>query len=365
MKVSDVAAKVEQIAPLSYAESWDNVGLLLGEAGQSVQKVLVTLDVDREAVEYAIAQGCSLIVAHHPLIFKPLSRINQRTELGRLISTLIKHDIAVYVAHTNMDAAEQGLGQWVAELFNLQDVKVLSNTGVQLYKIVVYVPKGSEDAVRDALAAGGAGQIGNYSHCTFQAPGTGTFLPLEGTNPYIGTVGTLERVEEVRLETIVPQQHLHRAISRMLVAHPYEEVAYDVYKLENKAPVGIGRLGRLPEPMTLRQLARHTEEVLKTTVLVGGPLEQIVEKVALCPGSGGGLVNTAASQGADVLITGDVKYHEAMEAQARGLALIDAGHRATELPFVKRVAAYLAAEGCPVEGYVPKEASILQPLTDS
>ncbi|MDD4516977.1 MAG: Nif3-like dinuclear metal center hexameric protein [Limnochordia bacterium] len=364
MRISDIATKLESLAPISYAEKWDNVGLLIGDPRTPVERLLVTLDVDADSVQYAIEQGCSLIIAHHPLIFKPIPRINQATELGRLISVLLKHDIGVYVAHTNMDAAREGLGHWVAELYHLQNVRILSATQNQnLYKIVVYVPVGSEDKVRDALIKGGAGHIGNYSHCTFQVLGTGTFLPLEGTSPYIGSVGSLERVDELRLETIVPGHHLHRALSLMMAAHPYEEVAYDVYKLENRAEVGIGRIGHLPKEMTLRELAEYTEEMLHTTVRVSGQLERPINKVAICPGSGGNLVHTAGSKGADVFVTGDIKYHEALEAQARGLALIDAGHRATELPFVERVACYLQDEAISVYHYVPKERSVLQTLT--
>ena len=351
-----IAAYMEELAPPAWAESWDNVGLQVGAPDRPVQRVLVALELTGGVVEEAIAGQAGLIVVHHPAIFKPWKALRFDTPAGRRIERLVQAGIGLYAAHTNLDQAAGGTNDTLAASAGLTDHQVLFKVGEEKYlKLVVFVPRGHEDAVRDALAQAGAGHIGNYSHCTFQAPGTGTFLPLEGTNPFIGQQGKLEYADELRLETIVPESRLRKAVHAMLGAHPYEEVAYDVYPVANPGPErGHGRIGKLAEPVTLGALAERMKQQLGLTglAMVGDP-DKLVTTVAVGAGSGGMLIPHASRRGADVLITGDVKYHDAQDAADAGLAVIDVGHYNSEVIVVKPLAQYLrqraAEDGLTVE----------------
>lgn len=320
---------VEQLAPKALALEGDKIGLHVGTLQKPVKKVMVALDVLESVVDEAIAQGVDLIVAHHAVIYRPLKHLRTDLAAGRLYEKLIKHDIAVYTAHTNLDVAKGGLNDWLAEALGLEQVEVLDASYTDpLKKLVVYVPGTHLDAVFQAIAAAGAGWIGNYSHCSFQAEGTGTFLPREGTHPFIGQVGQVEKVAEVRLETVLPASRQAAVLAAMKAAHPYEEVAYDIYPLDLPGTsLGIGRIGKLPEPLTLRELAQLVKERFALQGLrVVGKLDDRVKKVAVVGGDGNSYVAKAAFRGADVLITGDIYYHTAHDAMADGLHLIDAGH---------------------------------------
>ena len=252
---------------------------------------------------------------------------------GKLIHKLIKNNIAVYSMHTNFDIAFDGLNDYFMEVMGFENSKILDVTNTEtLYKIVVYVPKTHEDKVREALGKSGAGHIGNYSDCTFNTEGKGTFRPLEGTNPFIGELDKLEVVDEVKIETIVPQRILGGVISSMIKAHPYEEVAYDLYKLENKGnAVGLGRIAALKESMSLKELSMMIKEKLNMDALrVVGSLDTNIKKVAVVTGSGADLAKKAQRSGADVLITGDVKYHDAQDAIDEGMCIIDCNHFESE-----------------------------------
>ncbi|WP_425061267.1 GTP cyclohydrolase 1 type 2 [Sporomusa carbonis] len=336
---------LEQLAPKHLAENWDNIGLLIGYPEQNIHKIIVTLDVNAEVVAKAIETNADMIVAHHPLIFKGITNIRTDLPQGNILSSLIKAGIAVYAAHTNLDSTNGGVNDVLSQKLSLQDVKPLTTVYQErLHKLVVFVPGTHVEQVRAAMTEAGAGHIGNYSHCTFQIQGTGTFLPLAGTNPFIGEQGKLEYVDECRLETIVPATLSHRVINAMLAAHPYEEVAYDEYLLlTGGAGFGLGRIGRLPNPMRLEDFIRQVKTALKVNyVKVAGSTNNEITRVAVCGGSGASLIKHAIAAKADVLVTGDVKYHEAQQAVAEGLAIIDAGHFATEQPVVECVANYLA-----------------------
>ncbi len=346
-KIQTVINLVEQLAPKYLAETWDNVGLQVGDPAGEVQKVLVSLDINAEVVEEAIREDVDLIVCHHPLIFQPLKSIRFDNPLGKLITQLIGNSIAVYVAHTNLDSAKEGINNLLAETLGLQETEVLAPSSEEkYYKLVVFVPQGHQDQVREALAQAGAGWIGNYSHCTFQTVGTGTFQPGAGAKPFIGQVGELEKAEEYRLETIVPARLAGKVIKALLKAHPYEEVAYDLYPLLNEGPkLGLGRIGKLAKPLTLAELIQQIKDKLELpSVRFGGDPDQTVEKVALCGGSGASLFSKAVFKGADVLLTGDIKYHEGQDMLAQGLSFIDAGHNGTERIIVPVLAAYLRAK---------------------
>lgn len=337
---------VEKLAPKGAAMEGDEqrIGLQVGTLQKEVRRVLVALDVLEPVVDEAIAKQADLIIAHHAVIFRPLRHLRTDLPQGRLLEKCLKHDIAVYVAHTNLDVASGGLNDWLAEELGLEQTEVLIPLRRErLKKIAVFIPTDHVDAVMNAMAEAGAGWIGNYSHCTFQVAGTGTFMPREGTNPFIGRQGNLERVAEVRLETIVPESIQSRVIRAMIDAHPYEEVAYDVYPLEQEGAVyGLGRKGVLPEPMPLSAFARRVKETFGLSGLrYVGPPERMVQKVGVIGGDGNSFIPQAAAKGIDVLVTGDVYYHTAHEAMALGLALVDPGHHVEQV-MKRRLAAYLA-----------------------
>ncbi|MFD9627829.1 Nif3-like dinuclear metal center hexameric protein [Peribacillus muralis] len=319
----------EQFSPKQFAMDGDPIGLHVGQLNKSVTKVMIALDVLEEVVDEAIEQGVGLIIAHHPLIYRPLKRIDTMTAGGRIIEKLIKHDIAVYAAHTNLDVANGGVNDLLAEALQLQDTQVLVPTyETTLKKMVVYVPKADEQTVRDALGRAGAGAIGNYSHCSFSSEGTGRFLPGEGSEPVIGSKGKLEDVAEMRIETVFPESIEKKVLAAMIKAHPYEEVAYDIYQLENQGEtLGLGKIGVLAEEMTLEQFAEHVKVTLDVDrVRVVGDLQSPIKKVAVLGGDGNKYITTAKFKGADVYVTGDMYYHTAHDAMMLGLNIVDPGH---------------------------------------
>ena len=336
---------LDALAPVRLAEKWDNVGLLVGSPNQSVNRIVVSLDVNHSVIDFAEKTGANLIVAHHPVIFKPITAIRQDTPQGELLYRLIQQDISVIAAHTNLDAARGGVNDALAHAIELKDTAPLTSIqGEQLYKLAVFVPEDYLEQIRSAIGSAGAGHIGQYSNCSFSAKGEGTFLPLMSAKPFIGTNGELEKVSEYKLETIVPESLCRKVIARMLSAHPYEEVAYDLYKLENTATLeGQGRIGRLPLPVCLRQFAEIVKAKLKANIIktVGNP-ESVIQTVALCGGSGAEFISMAKQAGADVYLTGDIKYHDAQQALSLGLSLVDAGHFSTEVLVIKRLVEYLS-----------------------
>jgi dinuclear metal center YbgI/SA1388 family protein len=346
VRVQDLLGVLHRLFPPDLAEEWDNVGLQVGDPAAPVERVLVALDPGAAAVAAACTHGAQLLVTHHPLLFKPLHRLTLDDPVGRVLWQAVRGGVAVIAAHTNLDVAADGLNRWLAELLELADAEPLQPLAGHLCKLVVFVPVAHAEAVADALFAGGAGQIGAYDHCSFQAAGIGTFRPGPGTTPFLGEAGRRERVEELRLETIVPQRRLSRVLEKLIKAHPYEEVAYDLIPLANQLPgAGLGRVGRLAAPVSLAALADRVKTLLgcSSVRLVGRP-EQVVSRIAVCGGSGAGLIAEAQRRGADVLVTGDVKYHEARQAEDLGLALLDAGHFATERLAAAGLAARLGAE---------------------
>lgn len=330
----DIFKAIETWAPQHLAYDWDHVGLQVGSKNDKTNGVLVTLDVLEEVVDEAIEKEVNLIVAHHPLLFQPLKKVDFDSVKGKIVKKLIKHDITVYASHTNLDIAEGGVNDLLFDKLGIKNRKPFIPTHQEnLIKLVVFVPLSHVEKVRDALGEAGAGHIGNYSHCTFQAPGNGTFMPLEGTNPYIGTTHQLEVVDEMRIETIVPEEKVNQVVQAMKNAHPYEEVAYDLYPLENKGMTfGLGRIGTLEEPMTLQKFAEKVKTAYGLDGLrVIGDLHKEVKKVAIVGGSGERYFEKAKQLGVDVFITGDVTFHIAQDAQEVGLSIIDPGHYIEEV----------------------------------
>lgn len=329
MSGQEIIQVFEQFSPKSFALEGDKNGLHLGTLNKKVKKVMVALDVLEEVVDEAIDHNIDLIIAHHPLIFRPLKKIDTSTPEGRIVQKCLKHEITVYAAHTNLDVAKGGVNDLLADALQLQDTEVLAPTYEDpLKKLVVYVPETHADNVRQALGDKGAGHIGNYSHCSFNSEGTGMFLPLEGTNPFIGEKGKLERVEEVKVETIFPASLQKKVIQAVIQSHPYEEPAYDVYPLDNKGEVlGLGRIGSLAEEMSLKDFAEHVKKTLQVKgCRVVGNLDDKVKKVAVLGGDGNKYIPTAKVKGADVYVTGDMYYHVAHDAMAMGLNIVDPGH---------------------------------------
>lgn len=347
---------LENCFPLWMAEDWDNVGLQLGSVEREVRRVMVALDVDRHTINLAREEQIDLLITHHPLFFRAVKSIDLATAQGEIIRNLIGAGITVYSAHTNLDAAPGGLNQFLAERLGLYGIAPFRRGREEvLYKLVVYVPRTHSEEVRKALCDSGAGHIGNYSDCTFRVEGVGTFKPLEGTNPFIGKTGKVEKVEEHRLETVVPQTLLDNVLRVLFCVHPYEEVAYDLYRLGNQGRIfSPGRLGYLPKPCALSELAREVKRCLGLDyVLLIGDEGARVEKVGVAAGSGASFLHLVRAEGVDVLVTGDMKYHDAREAEGLGLSVIDAGHFGTERSVVDLVAGYLeremAARGWEVE----------------
>ncbi|AIQ60257.1 Nif3-like dinuclear metal center hexameric protein [Paenibacillus borealis] len=345
-KGQTVIGYMEQLAPKHLAEEWDNVGLQLGSLQKEITGVLVALDVNDSVVDEAIAQGCNLIIAHHAIIFRPVKGILTDTPMGRLYEKLIKNDIAVYISHTNLDVAEGGMNDWMAEALGIENGAPIKDIHTeQLSKLVVFVPKDHHQKVLDAILNAGAGWIGNYSHCSFNIEGYGTFMPQEGTDPYIGKQDKLERAEEIRIETIVPQPIRNKVVQAMLKAHPYEEVAYDLYSMDLKGrSLGLGRVGKLKEPATLGEFVETVKSGLDVgSVRVVGDLNRPIRKAAVMGGSGAKYYSSAIFKGADVLVTGDIDYHTAQDAHLAGIALIDPGHNAEKI-MKEKVAEFLAGK---------------------
>ncbi len=307
----------------------------------------MALDLTEAVVEMAVREKVQLIITHHPFLFRPMKQLRTDWYPGRLIETLIKNDIAVYAAHTNLDITEGGVNDELARRIGLTDLAPLSVTGAERFvKLVVFVPDEHAEDVRIAIAKAGAGAIGNYSDCSFQSDGIGMFLPHEGAQPYIGTVGKLERTREVRIETILPEAIERRVVRAMLRAHPYEEPAYDLYPLKNTGrEYGLGRIGILAEEQPLGDFLAHVKEVLGAQAIkYTGATDMPVKKVAVCGGSGADLIVRAAMSGVDLLLTADVKYHDGQRAEENGIAIADAGHYHTEVLVVPVVARRLAEE---------------------
>ncbi len=345
VKCQVIIDAMDKLAPRSLAESWDNVGLLVGSPTQTINKILITLDVTKAVVDQAVKDDVDLIITHHPVIFKSISAIRTDLPQGQILASLLKANIGVYATHTNLDIASGGVNDVLAAALHLCDVEPLAISSIEkLCKLVVFVPETHVKILGEAIMAAGAGHIGNYSHCSFTTGGIGTFLPLEGSNPFIGNAGTLESVKESRLETIMPENISKSVIKAMLKVHPYEEVAYDIYQLMNSGErLGLGRVGKLVTPMLLADFASQVKTALGIhSVNVVGACDTLVKKVAVCGGAGASLLHKAAFAGADVLVTGDVKYHEGQDAVAIGMAMIDAGHFATEQPVLLHVEKYLS-----------------------
>ena len=332
MTVADVERVIEEWAPKWIAWDRDNVGLQIGNKDHRVSRILVALELTGKVVSEAVRKRVDLIITHHPPFFHPVSSITDADQLGSDILLLARNGIAVYSAHTNLDFAKDGVSFVLAEKLGLTHPEFLSPLEGNLAKVVVFVPGTHVDQVAQAMSSSGAGNIGEYGSCSFRVEGTGTFRGSEKSKPYAGTRGLLERTNEVRLEMVVPKGALESTIKGIKKVHPYEEVAYDVYPLQNRdANFGMGVIGRLRTAVRLETFLKHAKKVLHTSVLkYCGKKEQMIQTIAVCGGSGSELLEDAVRRGADAFLTADVRYHTFHSALGK-IALVDAGHFETEI----------------------------------
>jgi len=332
--------------PPSTAEEWDNTGLQVGARSWPADRALVALDPTVGVVGEAAEKGCGLLITHHPLLFRPMSRLDLEEPNGRAIAAAVSARVGVVACHTNADVASPGVSDALAEELDLEVTGVLDQSASgSRAKLVTFVPSEATAKVLDAIAGAGGGVIGEYSHASFRVRGIGTFLPSENAQPVVGERGALNEVEEDRLEVVISAERLQDAIEAMVDAHPYEEVAYDVYPLAGGEGLGLGRLASPREALTAAELADRCTERLGAPARLAGDGLHHVQNVALCGGSGASLIPVALRARADVYVTGDVKHHQALDGVAAGLTVIDAGHHATELPFVPHLADRLNAAG--------------------
>ena len=325
---------VNELYPESSAAPWDNVGLQVGDPTWPVERVLVALDVTRGVVEEAANLPNTLVLAHHPLLFRPLTTLTPDTPSGRTALAAATSRVAVLAAHTNLDAATDGAGtsQPVADILGLVDTRPLTTAeAATSHKLVTFVPEEHVEAVIDAMAAAGAGRIGDYERCSFRSNGIGTFTPGEGTDPHSGTVGAANSEPEWRVEMVVPGSRLAEVVRALEVAHPYEEVAWDLYPLVDLPRPGLGIVGRLPTAMPLRAVANLLRDGLPSPHLrVAGERERLIHTVATVGGAGDSLIDAALAASVDLYVTGDLRHHVTLDALEMGMALIDAGHHGTE-----------------------------------
>lgn len=329
--MSHVTEFLEQKAPLSLQEGYDNAGLLVGNSKNHCSGVLITLDITEKVIDEAIAQNCNLIVAHHPIIFKGLKKLTGANYVERTVIKAIKNDVNLYATHTNLDNVQHGVNKKICDLIGLSNAVILSPKKSGLRKVVTFVPKSHKEVVQDAMFQAGAGHIGEYDSCSFLSDGTGTFRALDGANPYVGEKGKIHTEQEVKLEMVFPD-YLQNGLIRVLKeAHPYEEVAFDILELLNSQPnVGSGMVGDLATEMTEMDFIGHLKESMSLTKLkVTRFKEQPVKRVAVCGGSGSFLLGAAKASKSDVFITSDFKYHEYFDADG-DIVIADVGHFESE-----------------------------------
>lgn len=342
MQVKDVAKVMEEIAPLTYAEDFDNVGLLVGDYSNNVTGILVTLDTTEEVVEEAIVKNCNLIISFHPIIFSGLKKLNGNNYVEKAVLKAIKNDISIYATHTALDNSKVGVNFKIAEQLKLTNTTILIPKENTIKQLITYVPTENLDALKNALYEAGAGKIGNYDSCGFSTEGKGNFRPIEGANPFIGEKGKLETVAESRVEVIMPQ-HLEGGILKALFNnHPYEEIAYSVLNLNNKNKyIGIGMIGELEKEMSEQDFFNYLKEQMNTPMIRHSKLlNKKIKKVAVLGGSGAFAIKNAKNAGADIYITADLKYHDFFSAENK-LVLADIGHFESEQFTKNLITSYL------------------------
>lgn len=342
MRIQEFQKQFETLAPPAIAWKGDNIGLLIGRPESRISNVLIALDVTSEVIEEAARKKANTIVTHHPLLFHPVKSITPSTRVGALILSLTHQRMNLYAAHTNLDSVQWGVNFSLAQQLGMRELRILSPINDGVCKIIVFVPHSHSEAVAEAMHAAGAGMFSKYDTCSFRSVGTGTFRGMKDANPFIGTVGTVERIPEVRLEMLVDRWKTGAVVSAMLKAHPYEEAAYDIYPLLNRnAEYGLGAIGLLPKRMTQKAFLSMVKKNLGTSSVRYSGTERSIHRVAVCGGSGSEYIHEAVAQGADAIVTADVKYHTFQEFEEK-ILLVDAGHYETEVGILKGLAATIS-----------------------
>jgi dinuclear metal center YbgI/SA1388 family protein len=342
MKINSgkVIKVLEEIAPEHTAQAWDNVGFMVGSKNRMIDKILVALEVTPEVIAEAVEEGMDLIITHHPLIFSPLKSLTDDDPVGRMVMALVKNNINLLVAHTNLDASPIGLNFYLARALGLERIVNLADGYEKEYfKLAVTVPVSHRELLVETFKEIGAGHYGNYQGCTFTTEGRGTFEPLPGADPALGEIGRPQVVEEVKVEAVIDEGSLPAGIERILKVHPYEMPAYDVIPLQNRFDnPNMGVLGYLDAPLDFEAFLERVKSTLGATNLrvVKGHGRKI-NKVGILTGAGSDMIPVARARGADVFLTGDIKYHEAQSGRLLGINLIDGGHYETEVFFVKEL----------------------------
>lgn len=340
VNINQILQTINEISPEKLAEKWDNGGIQIETGKENIENILVSMEITDEIIKEAINKKVDMIITHHPLIFGSINKIT-RDWMGSTIVKLIQNNICVYSAHTSFDSVIGGNNDYLAHLLDIKDISAIEEIHNKYYKIVVYVPNEALEEVRESLFQSGAGKTNNYSHCTFSQQGVGTFMPLEEAQPYIGNNQELTYVDEYRVESIVPENKLKKVIESMLKAHPYEEPAYDVFLMENTIGklAGLGRIGELEQEKTLENICLELKKVLNIQHEIPfiGDKDKKVKRVAICTGGGADFIKKASFKGCQLLVTGDVRYHDAQLAKQLGIAVIDASHFHTEKIFVQNM----------------------------
>lgn len=332
LKIKDITQYLDQVAPPSYQESYDNAGLLVGSPGAAITGILVSLDATEAVVEEAAQRGCNLLVSHHPIIFKGLKKLTGSNYVERTVMKALELGVRLYASHTNLDNIHTGVNHHIGKRLGLENMKVLAPKRGNLKKLVTYIPKEYTETVMKAVHQAGAGNVGNYSHCSFNVLGEGSFLPEEQANPTFGQQGKLEKVREHRVEVLFPGHLEGGVLNALRQAHPYEEVAYYLHSTENlNQEVGSGMVGELPTAMTGPEFLEYLKDKMQLTTLKHTDFPaQPIKRVALCGGSGSFLTKAARSAGAQAFVTSDVKYHEFFDAESE-LMIADIGHYESEV----------------------------------
>ena len=363
MLSKQIMQRMEKLAKPEFAEDWDNCGLQLGSNNMEVKKILLALDMSKKVCQRAVDEKYDMVITHHPFFFSGSKKIVLDGYRGEIIRDLIKNDIVLYSAHTNLDIADGGVNDVICGMLGIENVKPLvPSEERKLAKIAVYAPVEDEYAedIRRAVGEMGYGTIGNYSNCSFSAPGHGRFKPEEGSDAFLGEIGEVEVVDEEKIEFLVYEDEISDAVRTVKRAHPYEEVAYDIYPILNRGEIfGHGRIGSLREGIQLGELAKRVKDELGCSsggsVRVYGHLDKKVKRAAVCGGSGSSFIRDAKRAGADVYITGDLKHHDAQIGRELGICLIDAGHYHTEVHVLNALKQYLENECEDVEIDIMKD----------
>jgi dinuclear metal center YbgI/SA1388 family protein len=333
MLIKEITEHLEKLFPVSLQESYDNSGLLIGSPDKEVKKALITLDVTNETLDEAIENQCDLIIAHHPVIFKGLKKLTGSNSTEEIVIKAIKSDTAIYAVHTNMDNSVGGVNSILCHKLGLTNTKILSPRKEGLNKIACFCPVSHLETVQLAMFSAGAGNIGNYDNCSYYSRGTGTFKALDGSNPFVGQQSKLHKEDEFKIETIVQDYNLPKVINAIKTSHPYEEPAYDIYRIQNtNETTGSGMIGELENEKSIIDYLKFVKSSLGIEYIRHNKLiDRNIKKVAVCGGSGSFLINDAAKQGADIFISADIKYHDFFE-YVGNMTIVDAGHFETEHP---------------------------------